>query len=198
MNDFERLYSDNGVYGNFHYGSPIVNRGIRCAHHLCSFHPKRGKIKVLCFGSGNGYEVVRFLKKGNSAYCVDLYTPKIRAMKGRQIKAYGQALPFKDKAFDLFFSCETMEHVEEDWVDDILNEAKRVSDEVFFTIADRPDAPYNTHICIHGLCWWLERFERLGFEITNAQSKPKLTVVGDSGSVNTFGWPDGTLIHAKC
>jgi len=198
MKNPKDLYSDCGIYGNFHYGSPSINRGIRCAHHLCSFHKKRGEMKVLCFGSGNGYEVVRFLKKGNSAYSVDFYQPNVGILKGRQIKANGNSLPFKDKSFDLFFSCETMEHVEEEWVDDILKEARRISDEVFFTIADADDKPYSTHICIHELPWWLEKFESLGFKIINAQKNARLGVVSDGGSFSTFGWPDGSLIYAQC
>jgi len=155
-------------------------------------------MKVLCFGSGNGYEVVKFLKKGNSAYSVDFYQPGIGILKGRQIRANGNSLPFKDKSFDLFFSCETMEHVKEEWVDDILKEARRISGEVFFTIADANDEPYNTHICIHELPWWLDKFESLGFKIINAQKNARLSVVSDRGSFSTFGWPDGSLIYAEC
>jgi SAM-dependent methyltransferase len=196
MNDFEKLYSEDGVYGDLEYGSPWVNRGIRCAHHVSDFILKRGGQRVLCFGSGNGYELVKFLLDGYDAYSVDLYVSPNNFLNGRQIQAYGQQLPFKDKSFDLFFSCECMEHVKDEWVDDILNEAKRVSDEVFFTIADRPD-PFDTHICLHPIEWWVEKFEGLGFGIINAQTKPHLSII-NGRTVGWFGWPDGTLIRANC
>lgn len=197
MNEFEKLYSEEGVYGDLNYGSPFVNRGLRCAHHVSDFLLKDKKQKILCFGSGNGYELVKFIKDGYGAYSVDLYVSYLELLKGRQIRGYAQALPFKDKSFDLFFSCEAMEHVEEEWVDDILTEAKRVSEQVFFTIADAPD-PFDTHICIHPVEWWIEKFESLGFKIINAQTKPFVAIFQGAGTVSWFGWPNGTMIRAKC
>jgi cyclopropane fatty-acyl-phospholipid synthase-like methyltransferase len=196
MNDFEELYSHEGIYGKFLYGSPWVNRGIRCAQHICKFHAKCETIKILCFGSGNGYEAVQFLKNGNDTYTVDLYVPEVNFLKGRQIRAYGQDMPFKDKSFDLLFSCETLEHVKEEWVDDILKEAKRVSDEVFFTIATVQD-PFDSHICLHDITWWIDKFTDLSFEIINAQWMPRLTTMSQH-FIATINWPDGVLIHAKC
>jgi SAM-dependent methyltransferase len=196
MNEFEKLYSNEGVYGDLSYGSPFVNRGLRCAHFVSDFVLKRQKQRILCFGSGNGYELVKFLKDGYDAYSVDLYVSYLKFLKGRQIRGYAQTLPFKDKSFDLFFSCEAMEHVKDKWVDDILNEAKRVSKQVFFTIADGPD-PFDTHICIHPLEWWIDKFELLGFDIINAQTKPYIAYV-TSRSARWFGWPNGTMIRARC
>ena len=196
MNEFEKLYSNEGVYGDLNYGSPFVNRGIRCAHHVSDFVLKHGGQSVLCLGSGNGYELVKFLLDGYNAYSVDLYVMQNAYLKGRQLRAYGQALPFKDKSFDLFFSCECLEHVKEEWVDGILREARRVSKEVFFTIADRPDT-FDTHICLHPVGWWIDKFESIGFDIINAQTKPHIPYVANT-AFSFIGWPDGTLIRAKC
>ena len=137
--EFKKLYSAQGVYGDYLYGSPWVNRGIRCAHHVCNFVAQNEKYSVLCFGTGNGYEAVKFLQNGKDVYCIDLYTPKIDYLRGRQIRGDARWLPFKDKSFDIFFSCETLEHIKEEWTDEILQEARRVADVVFFTIADQPD-----------------------------------------------------------
>jgi hypothetical protein len=194
--EFKKRYSAQGIYGNYLYGSPWVNRGIRCAHHICNFVQRGNEFSVLCFGSGNGYEAVKFLQNGKKAYCVDLFTPQIDFLRGKQIRGDGRRLPFKDKSFDIFFSCETLEHIEEDWTDDILQEAKRVADAVFFTIADRMDT-FDTHINLHDINWWISKFESNGFKISNAQWKPKLTIFCGNMAA-TFSWPDGILIHATC
>jgi len=196
MEQFEDLYSSGGVYGTLTYGSPFVSKGLKCAAHLTQF--KRNEINnILCVGSGNGYEAVWFIKQGYNVTILELYNPDVGALKGKQVKGYAQDLPFRDKTFDLYFCCEMMEHVPEELNTPILREAKRVSREVFFTIADRNDPPYNTHINIKDFMYWFGLFKKLGFEIVNAQSCGKLPLVAGK-SVILATWGDGTIIHARC
>jgi len=192
------LYSDTGIYKNFTYGSPFVSRGLRIATHLTQFWRSENiKKKILCIGAGNGYEVVKYLIEGHDCYSVELYHPEIELLKDRQVTAFAQDLPFEDEEFDILICCEVLEHVPEELSKPILKEAKRVSREVLFTIADRPDPPYNTHINLHELPWWYELFKELRFEIVNAQFAPKLALVAGNKMISQT-WGDGLLIHAKC
>jgi len=167
---------------------------------LCQVLQK--KAKVLCLGSGNGYEAVQFLMDRWDCYVAELYHPKVKILKGRQIKTFGQNLPFRDKEFDLFFSCETMEHIGDEFTDQILLEAKRVSKEVFFSIATRDDPPFCSHICIHSAPWWMVKFEELGFDIINAQKNPMFTLLFMTpvarAAAQVLRFPDGVVIHARC
>ena len=164
MEELNELYSKDGIYGTFTYGSPFVCKGLKCAAHFVQF-PRHKYNNILCVGSGNGYEAVWFKKKGYDTTVVELYHPDIPILKGTQIKGYAQDLPFRHKAFDLCFCCEMMEHVPEELNTPILKEAKRVAKEVFFTIADRDDPPYHTHINIHDFSYWYDLFKELGFTI---------------------------------
>lgn len=196
MEEYEDLYSENGVYGTLTYGSPFVAKGLKCAAHLTQFWPKKWK-KILCVGSGNGYEAVWFIKQGFDVTVIEMYHPDISVLSGKQIKGYAQDLPFRDKTFDLYFSCEMMEHVPEELNTPILKEAKRVSKEIFITIADRDDPPYHTHINIHELPYWYDLFKELGFTIINAQTAARFPLAGN-GRIVIAAWGDGTVIHAKC
>jgi SAM-dependent methyltransferase len=195
MNDYETLYSDEGIYGTLTYGSPFVCKGLKCAVYLTQFGKLEGK-KILCVGSGNGYEAVWFIKQGYDVTVLEMYHPDLSILKGKQVKGFAQNLPFDDQVFDLYFCCEMMEHVPEELNIAILKEAKRVSKEVFFTIADRDDPPYHTHINIHDMPYWYRLFKDLGFEFINVQSAGKLPLVA-VGTVCLCGWGDGTIIHAR-
>ena len=196
MEEYEKLYSEEGVYGTITYGSPYAAKGLKCALYLTQFGSLKGK-KILCVGSGNGYEAVWFRKQGYDITVLEMYHPAIPMLHGRQIKGYAQDLPFRDKVFDLYFCCEMMEHVPEELNTPILKEAKRVAKKVFFTIADREDKPYYTHINIHDITYWYKLFCDLGFEIINAQSAGVLPSVSNSKIV-LMAWGDGVIIHAKC
>ena len=172
--------------------------GLRIATHLSQMWSEDGKKrKVLSVGCGNGYEAVCFLKNGHDCYTVELYHPKVGILGGRQTKAYAQSLPFKDNEFDMYVCCEVMEHIPEELAVPILKEAKRVSKEVYFTIADRDDPPYDTHITVKSFSWWLDVFIGLGFKILNAQTCPKVPLLAGNVMVCQT-WGDGTLIHAEC
>jgi len=196
------LYSDQGIYGSIDYGSPAVNKGLVFAVLFSQqIESAKNKPKILCLGSGNAYEAIIFLKQGFDCYIAEIYHPKLDILKGRQIKAFGQNLPFRDKFFDAVFSCETMEHIPEQFADMVLSEAKRVSKEVYFSIATVDD-PYETHICIHNAQWWMDKFEQLGFDFINAQLKPRFPILlqeySGKTAVKIMFFAEGVLIHARC
>ena len=197
MQKDEKTYSNDGVFGNTRYGSPYVSKGLRCAVHLTQFGEFTNK-KILCIGSGNGYEAVWFIKRGCKVTIADIYQPDVNILKGTQVKAYAQDLPFRDNEFDLVFCCEVMEHVSIENTVPILKEAKRVGRNVFFTIADTPDPPYNTHINIHGFTFWYSLFKNLGFKILNAQHRPRIPLLVAKNTVWFNKYKDGILIYAEC
>ena len=196
MEELEELYSSDGIYGSLTYGSPFVSKGLTCATYVTQSTLCKGK-KILCVGAGNGYEVVKFIKSGYDVTSFEMYHPDVEILKGRQVKGYAQDLPFEDKEFDLYFCCEMMEHVPEELIVPILNEAKRVSKEVFFTIATRDDPPYHTHINIHDLPFWYSKFEKLKFHFKSIQYAGGLPLLTTNGLIIST-WKDGIILHAEC
>ena len=194
--EFHKLYSDEGVYGDFTYGSPFISKGLKCAVYLSQIWGVKDS-KILCVGSGNGYEAAWFIMKGNDVTTLEIYCPDVPILKGHQVSGYAQDLPFEDNEFDLYFCCEMLEHVPEELGEPIIREAKRVAKKVFFTIATEDDAPYCTHINIHQLDYWYEMFNRIGFDFTNIQYAPSIPLLGDKGII-VAEWGDGVLFYGKC
>lgn len=75
-------------------------------------------------------------------------------------------LPYKDKAFDLVVSSDTLEHIEPEDVDQTINEIVRVAKEyVFMQISTKEDRARwkrligkPLHRTIKPLDWWLNKF----------------------------------------
>jgi ubiquinone/menaquinone biosynthesis C-methylase UbiE len=159
------------VYSTLDYGPLETARGFLGAMDML---PRlRGEQKVLCVGSGNSYEAVLFSLNDKDTYTLDYYHPKVKKLAGKQVCGQGQAIPFKDETFDLVFSAECLEHIPENEVDQFLSELYRVgSKEYYFTIAERDDPPYHTHICLHSIEWWMDKLELLKYKVINATWRP--------------------------
>lgn len=68
--------------------------------------------------------------------------------------------PFKDKEFDLVYCEGVLEHIEEEYIPDIMKEFERISKErmIQVTFEDHPNATQEAgHLCIHDFQWWLDR-----------------------------------------
>ena len=192
----ENLYSDEGLYGTLDYGGPYPIKALPHSAYIAGGLPKTAKLLVI--GSGNGYEVIYLLKKGfKHTYSVDIYAPDVDYLNGRCIRSWAQSLPFKDKVFDMVICCETMEHIPEELADDVLKEAQRVAREVYFTIATKHDPPFNSHVCIHDIGWWINKFVKLGYRIINAQINPWFAVPMQGGII-LFRYDEGVSLYAKC
>jgi len=159
------------VYGTLDYGPIHTARGFMGAQDMIP-RTQAGD-KVLCVGSGNSYEAVYFTLRDRNTYALDYHHPKVKTLRGKQVYGQGQAIPFKDETFDLVFSAECLEHIPENEVDQFLSELYRVgSKEYYFTIAERDDPPYHTHLCLHGIEWWMDKLESLGYRVINATWRP--------------------------
>jgi hypothetical protein len=142
------------------YGPIATARGLMGAIHAVQTIPP---CKTLCVGSGNAYEAVCFKQCGFDVYTLDYFAPPVRLLNGRQVIGQGQALPFKNNSFGLVFSAECIEHIPEDEIDQFMLELKRTGKIFRFTIDDEDDPPYHTHLCIHDINWWKEKFTEWGY-----------------------------------
>ena len=197
------LYSSDGLYGTIDYGSPGVCKGLCMAHHILTSKkykipvPCEGyaKPRVLVVGAGNGYEIVYLAKQGYDVTGLEYYIPDIQMVKERSVKADAAQMPFKDKTFDMCFSAETMEHVQPEQTDNVLNEMGRVAGSIFLTIATRGDPPFNSHINIHDGLWWGEKIKELGFKLIVCHMPPLLTAYVKDKLIDV-SWADGVYIVA--
>ncbi|BBO18584.1 demethylrebeccamycin-D-glucose O-methyltransferase [Candidatus Brocadia pituitae] len=73
------------------------------------------ELKVLDFGCGDGRHREMINKAGGNWVGVDLLSsPEVdetREVSGFRVAYDGSRLPFKDKSFDIIFSCQALEHV---------------------------------------------------------------------------------------
>ena len=169
MTHLKSVY-DN-VYGTLDYGPITTARGLALALEIAPELPKGASI--LCVGSGNSYEAVSFRQRGFNVYTTDYEAPDVPILKDRQVIAQGQYLPYKDNTFDVVFCAECIEHIPDDEIELFLIELHRVcKNRFYYTVADRDDPPYHTHICLHDVLWWEKKLEELQYKILNIQIKP--------------------------
>ena len=160
------------VYGTLDYGPILTARGYLGVMDML---PRMsGKDwNVLCVGSGNSYEAVWLTLNDKKTFTLDYHHPKVKTLNGKQVYGQGQAIPFNDETFKLVFSAECLEHIPENEVDQFLSELYRVGNcQYYFTIAERNDPPYHTHVTIKGIEWWMEKLESLGYRVINADWRP--------------------------
>lgn len=198
--EIKELYSDTGIYSDIRYANPGVSRGLVHAHYYTQTIYKRIEDKprkILVIGGGPGYEAVYFIKQGLNVKMVELFMPDVPILKDKTVVTFAQDMPFEDKEFDLVFCCETMEHIPEEQTNAVLQEVRRVSDKVYFTIATRDDPPFHTHIMIADAMWWMNHFLEQGFTIINAQMNPMLCFV-QHGEMTAGQYSEGVVIYAGC
>lgn len=193
--NYTARYKDDGdLYGNLRYGSPYVSKGLRFAAWLNM--DSRHKGKVLCVGVGEGYELVRYLKDGYDAYGTELHTVKVPYLKDRVINAEVPNLPFKDNEFGFLSCTEVLEHIAEADTDEFLTECKRVAKAFFFSIATKMDS-YNSHINLHDVSWWYEKFVKAGFKIINIQFRPIIDVMLKPNLTARMWYNEGVMVLAS-
>jgi len=104
----------------------------RPKHRGISFSdPKKGD-NVLCIGFGLGEEIKSFQKQGCSTFGIELSQGMIkRARKKNSIENIAKGdtfrLPFKDKSFDIIYSCFLIDIFEEEDIANLLNEMRRTA-----------------------------------------------------------------------
>ena len=201
VEEFKKRYSEEGIYGHIIYGSPLPSKGFKHAISMCQNWSYRiqPETRILVVGGGAGYELVVFYKYGHECYGIDLHVPNVKAVKERSAIASANAIPFKDKEFDLVFCTEMMEHVPVSVADDILNECKRVAKYFYFTIATVMDTGFNTHINVQPGHFWIAKFAKLGFETTHAEVTPIVYIVYAGKHIIKYASKNfGVCIYGRC
>lgn len=172
------------IYKSLDYGPIGTARGFMAAVEEEQYFPRGSKI--LCVGSGNSYEAVWLALQGHDVYTLDYHHPKIKILEGKQIYGKGQAIPFDNLTFDWVLSAECAEHVPEKQIDKFLKEILRVGKGLYYiTVSDKDDPPYHTHLCIHGVEWWMRRLKKNGFRVAHVRINPIHHVYkeNDDGSI---------------
>jgi SAM-dependent methyltransferase len=80
-------------------------------------------------------------------------------------------MPFKDKEFDVLTSLDTLEHIPEDEIDDVIDEFKRVGNRFFYSISTRYSVltidGENLHPLVKPPVWWFGKIKEHGGSIAN-------------------------------
>jgi ubiquinone/menaquinone biosynthesis C-methylase UbiE len=144
---------------------------------------------ALDVGASNGPAVEWLTAKSKQATGID-----ISSLAVEQAQAYGRnviqgsalALPFKDKAFDLVFSSDMMEHLAPEDLGAAIAEQVRVSKRyVAHRIACRPAkierynklAGFNLHASVLSIEEWIEKFKAVGLRLIHHDKTDKEMVI---------------------
>lgn len=113
---------------------------------IMKYNPKR----VLDVGCGKGYLVKALLDRGIDAWGVDISDYAGELIPNNFIKT--KTLP---KGFDVVFSAETLEHIPELEVPQMIEQMKNAGTNVIANICTKPEKhKYDTHLTIKPLDWW--------------------------------------------
>lgn len=198
---YEGIYSSPDKYPSYGHS----NHGGGAVNFLTKWSPK----SILDVGCGFNEFVKSVLEKSlcERAVGVDFACP------GADIIAEADALPFKNKEFDVVTSFDMMEHLPEESVDSVLREMCRVSNRFVLSISYVDSVNRwkgeTLHPTVRPEHWWMVRLVRagalslkkVGRYITGTWGKPlsidagaKVVVVGNGPSI--LDAKNGKLIDA--
>lgn len=131
---------------------------------------------ILDVGCGHGFLVKRCRAKGIEAWGVDFSD-----FAGSEIPDYfkktpATELPFPDNYFDVVVSTDVLEHIYENELDKVYSEMKRVlkqNGKIFAVVAEKVEKShvFNTHVTVHPLSWWKEKFPDIVFLEVGSKKK---------------------------
>jgi hypothetical protein len=129
-----------------------------------------GRRPILDYGCGKAM----LSQQLGPAYRVTNYDPCIEGLDARPMP------------HDVVVCTDVMEHVEPEFVDDVLKDIRRLAKEfAFFSICIRPAQKIladgrNAHISLHPVAWWKERVTAAGFAVAGSYD--------DDDKHTTFGY----------
>lgn len=125
---------------------------------------------ILDWGCAKGYLVQKFVERGVNAYGVDVSEYAISKaptwMVGGRVKVIdGVSTPFPDRNFHTVCSFETMEHIPESLLPEVIGEMKRVSEKwwVGSIFLDSQVSGDPTHVTVKSREWWNRVFRKQGW-----------------------------------
>lgn len=163
------------------YHAKGKNHGLNYIKGLLAFDWER----ILEVGCANGLVVRKLNKAGKMAYGIDVSELAIRYANERIgarncIEADVLDIPFKNKFFDAVFSCDVLEHLEENDIDTAIKEITRVTkkwvmlklspeaegNREWITRLKKSYRQYkdleNLHLSIFSLAEWIQKIESTG------------------------------------
>lgn len=138
---------------------------------ILKYHPK----SVLDVGCGLGALVHKLNKIGIPSIGVDFASDLKDYYWGKSEYfevADARSLPFEDKVFDVVFSSDFFEHIDEEYIDQVASEMKRVGKSIITYVAeDTNGKPLNRHQKIYHvtykpLGWWKDKLK--GIEVRSS------------------------------
>lgn len=135
---------------------------------VMKYKPKR----VLDAGCGHGHLVKLLIDFGVDAIGLDFskYAGEL-VPEGRFVLADFKKIPFPDNSFDIVCSKGVLEHIEEEDIDQVYSEMKRVGKRMIVEICFK-NKPADGHINIHPIEWWKKKMPECEIIIRGKQ-KPQ-------------------------
>ena len=177
---FERQYFEDGSIGYFHYRDFATHYATA---RLLMYETDPPPESVLDIGGARGY-ITRILEnQGVRSVCMDIskhcwhnrVTDNFILHDIRQVP-----WPFKDKDFDITFSINLLEHIEEEQLDGIIQEMARVSSRgihgIHFTespFEEKDEDIDITHKTVKPQSWWETKFKTVAPDYTTYLVHPR-------------------------
>ncbi|MEK7572917.1 MAG: class I SAM-dependent methyltransferase [Patescibacteria group bacterium] len=170
---YDSIYYKTRYVDPFHVRLRVANVYYLWLAFFCIIIPgklKKGS-KVLDVGCGVGNLVWALRFFGIDAYGIDPSTSAKRYCRIPQYCQYKnvEKLPYEDFSFDLIYTNEVLEHIEEENLNRIIIDMSRLSKKMIHMIGvkERGEMIINdpTHLTIKKENWWGKKFKRLGFDV---------------------------------
>ncbi len=137
--------------------------------------PEEGSI-IADIGCGTGRGTLAISKNGNFRHILVDFAPNCLddSVKGFPFlhADLRRDLPIRS---DFVYCTDVLEHIEPDYVDDVLVNIKAIAPKAFFQISLVPDnmgalIGEPLHLSVHPAQWWLDKFESLGYSLIESES----------------------------
>jgi ubiquinone/menaquinone biosynthesis C-methylase UbiE len=179
-----------------------VSPGMRAIEEFVGEAQERGFVRILDLGCGMGRTSAHLLASGFDVLATDIANNCLNvdlqsSLFGRFVPAPAWDLPFEDNAFDCIFSCDVLEHIPPELVQETLVELARVAPVAYLEIAsfDRHvkhgSGDYlHVHLAVKDLSWWRAELEEAGWVIEKAYDR-------NAGTNKTPGYAIWSVRNAK-
>jgi ubiquinone/menaquinone biosynthesis C-methylase UbiE len=171
---------DKTLYDRAYYKSSkdfqlMPERTEMFVNEILKYHPK----SVLDVGCGLGALVHELNKIGIPSVGVD-FAPDLKEHYWGKAKYFeladARSLPFEHDSFDVVFSSDFFEHIDEKYINQVANEMKRVGNKVITYVADSLGKPLNQHQRLYHVThqpieWWVDKLP--GIEVHSAHDPIK-------------------------
>lgn len=156
------------VYGQkYHQGNRDAHRGKRADKVAQAIVDVFGPRSAIEFGCSAAYFLESLANMNVDVYGIDgdetAFADGVRCIPRECLEVYDLRLPyFPTKKYDVCMSLETLEHIEPEYTDTVIDSMCRCSDNLFMTIAT-PGQSGIHHVNMRSPAEWQKMFERRSF-----------------------------------